>query len=238
MARETRRQRRAARAAAADGASTSRRARAAGSAVPTARQAADRSEDREAARAVRPRVVRRAPEGRLADEEPDVPGCRRRDHRVHDRRPLPLGPRPGHPSPRRPRSSLGAADVSLVRHQHLLGTREQGQDESRAPHRLAEPAAGVPPGGRPDRAGHRDEGRPEGADREARASGLRPREHEHVRRGVDRREGDAGVTGFVGAGAKPVPLSQPEVDRILHHGAPTGPARSRSRRSSSRSASP
>ena len=33
-----------------------------------------------------------------------------------------------------------------------------------------------------------------------------------------------GVTGFVGAGAKPVPLSQSEVDRILHtgtaHGAP------------------
>jgi transcription termination/antitermination protein NusG len=26
------------------------------------------------------------------------------------------------------------------------------------------------------------------------------------------------VTGFVGAGAKPVPLSQPEVDRILHTG--------------------
>ena len=32
-----------------------------------------------------------------------------------------------------------------------------------------------------------------------------------------------GVTGFVGAGTKPVPLSQPEVDRILHHGAPAGP---------------
>jgi transcriptional antiterminator NusG len=30
------------------------------------------------------------------------------------------------------------------------------------------------------------------------------------------------VTGFVGAGAKPVPLSQPEVDRILYHGAPAG----------------
>ena len=28
-----------------------------------------------------------------------------------------------------------------------------------------------------------------------------------------------GVTGFVGAGAKPVPLSQTEVDRILHTGA-------------------
>src|SRR3954449_10476386 len=35
-----------------------------------------------------------------------------------------------------------------------------------------------------------------------------------------------GVTGFVGAGAKPVPLSQPEVDRILHTGTGgTAPAR-------------
>jgi transcription termination/antitermination protein NusG len=35
-----------------------------------------------------------------------------------------------------------------------------------------------------------------------------------------------GVTGFVGAGSKPVPLSQPEVDRILHTGASAGaPAR-------------
>ncbi|HSS74210.1 MAG TPA: transcription termination/antitermination protein NusG [Gaiellaceae bacterium] len=31
-----------------------------------------------------------------------------------------------------------------------------------------------------------------------------------------------GVTGFVGAGSKPVPLSQNEVDRILHTGAATG----------------
>jgi len=31
-----------------------------------------------------------------------------------------------------------------------------------------------------------------------------------------------GVTGFVGAGAKPVPLQQAEVDRILHTGAPIG----------------
>ena len=30
-----------------------------------------------------------------------------------------------------------------------------------------------------------------------------------------------GVTGFVGAGSKPIPLSQPEVDRILHTGAST-----------------
>jgi transcription termination/antitermination protein NusG len=33
-------------------------------------------------------------------------------------------------------------------------------------------------------------------------------------------KGTPGVTGFVGAGSKPVPLSQPEVDRILHAGAP------------------
>jgi transcription termination/antitermination protein NusG len=35
-------------------------------------------------------------------------------------------------------------------------------------------------------------------------------------------KGTPGVTGFVGAGSKPVPLSQPEVDRILHAGAPMG----------------
>ena len=31
-----------------------------------------------------------------------------------------------------------------------------------------------------------------------------------------------GVTGFVGAGNKPLPLSQPEVDRILHTGVAVG----------------
>jgi transcription termination/antitermination protein NusG len=31
-----------------------------------------------------------------------------------------------------------------------------------------------------------------------------------------------GVTGFVGSGSKPVPLAQPEVDRILHTGATAG----------------
>ena len=35
-------------------------------------------------------------------------------------------------------------------------------------------------------------------------------------------KGTPGVTGFVGAGAKPVPLAQGEVDRILHQGAPAG----------------
>ena len=37
-----------------------------------------------------------------------------------------------------------------------------------------------------------------------------------------------GVTGFVGAGSKPIPLSQPEVDRILHTGAAHGAAALRS----------
>jgi transcriptional antiterminator NusG len=36
-----------------------------------------------------------------------------------------------------------------------------------------------------------------------------------------------GVTGFVGAGSKPVPLSQPEVDRILKTGATAGGERAR-----------
>jgi transcriptional antiterminator NusG len=38
-----------------------------------------------------------------------------------------------------------------------------------------------------------------------------------------------GVTGFVGAGAKPVPLSQGEVDRILHTGVPGGDGAGRPR---------
>jgi transcription termination/antitermination protein NusG len=37
-----------------------------------------------------------------------------------------------------------------------------------------------------------------------------------------------GVTGFVGAGAKPVPLAQGEVDRILHTGAAAAGAALRS----------
>ena len=45
-----------------------------------------------------------------------------------------------------------------------------------------------------------------------------------------------GVTGFVGAGSKPVPLSQGEVDRILQTGAAAA-ERGRAPRSSSRSAS-
>ena len=49
-----------------------------------------------------------------------------------------------------------------------------------------------------------------------------------------------GVTGFVGAGATPVPLSQPEVDRILHTGASGAlpSARRSSSSSGSRSRSP
>jgi transcriptional antiterminator NusG len=38
-----------------------------------------------------------------------------------------------------------------------------------------------------------------------------------------------GVTGFVGSRNKPVPLSQPEVDRLLHKDVPPGEARPRPR---------
>jgi transcriptional antiterminator NusG len=40
-------------------------------------------------------------------------------------------------------------------------------------------------------------------------------------------KGTPGVTAFVGAGAKPSPLSQPEVDRILHVGGVPGAAAQR-----------
>ena len=50
-------------------------------------------------------------------------------------------------------------------------------------------------------------------------------------------KGTPGVTAFVGAGAKPSPLSNAEVDRILHPRA-AGARRRQGRRSSSRSASP
>ena len=63
-------------------------------------------------------------------------------------------------------SSEGAKetrDVSLVRDQHLLGAREQGQAEPRAPGPHDGPGAQRAPGRRPDRADLGDEGRPEGA---------------------------------------------------------------------------
>ena len=80
----------------------------AGAARAAARQAADRAQGR----APRGQFVReccgRAPEGRLAEPGTDLPGRRRRHHRVHDRGLLSLGPRPAVPPPRRPRPPLGA----------------------------------------------------------------------------------------------------------------------------------
>ena len=64
-----------------------------------------------------------------------------------------------------------------------------------------------------------DEGRSEGPDREASPARLRPRQHgpdDDAWRVV---KNTPGVTGFVGGRpAKPVPLSQPEVDRHPHSG--------------------
>ena len=54
-------------------------------------------------------------------------------------------------------------------------------------------------------------------DREAHDAGLRARQH-GPQRGLVAASSRArpGVTGFVGASNEPVPLTQPEVDRLLH----------------------
>ena len=72
------------------------------------------------------------------------------------------------------------------------------------------------PGRRPDRDRLRDEGRPEGHRREADDARLRAREHGPQRGLLALVKGTPGVTGFVGASNEPVPLTQPEVDRLLH----------------------
>ena len=46
-------------------------------------------------------------------------------------------------------------------------------------------------------------------------------------------KGTPGVTGFVGASNEPVPLTQAEVDRLLHRRPPSGRAAARSSRSAS-----
>ena len=131
-------------------------------------------------------VVGRAQEGRVAGPEPAHPGRRGRADRLPDRRRLLLHVRPRLQAPRSNRCS--PSHVPLVRDQHLLRPREQGEDQSRAPDHVHEPGAALPSRRRPDRAGDRDEGGPEGPDGEARAAGLRAREHGHDRRGLDGRE--------------------------------------------------
>ena len=81
--------------------------------------------------------------------------------------------------------------VPLVRRQHLLRAREQGQAEPRAPRRLARPEARRPPGRRPDRDRLRDEGRPEGPAGEAHDARLRARQHGPQRGLLAARQGHA-----------------------------------------------
>src|SRR3954469_19190727 len=81
--------------------------------------------------------------------------------------------------------------VSLVRRQHLLRSREQGQAEPRAPRAVAEPAPRRAAGRRPDRDRDRDEGQPEDVRGEAHDARLRPGEHGAKRRLVAARQGHA-----------------------------------------------
>ena len=162
------------------------------------------------------------------------PGRRRRPDRLRDRRHLPLHVRPRLQAPRPGRVHL---NVQLVRHQHVLGPREQGEDQSRAPDHVHEPGAEVPPGRRPDRAGDRDEGGPEGPDREARAPGLRPRQHGHDRRGLDGREEHARASPASSAPARS-PSRSPSPRSTGSSTPAAATANARAPRSSSRSASP
>ena len=65
------------------------------------------------------------------------PGHRRRDHRLRDRRPtyLCLGRRRSSAVRRPTDPAPQGSHVPLVRDQHLLGAREQGEGQSRAPDR-------------------------------------------------------------------------------------------------------
>ena len=201
-----------------------------------ASRAASHVPSRGARSPVHRRVVGGAQEGRVADSEPADPGCRRRADRLLDRRRLPLRRRPRLQASR-PAGVLTVSHVPLVRHQHLLRAREQGEDQSRAPDHVHEPGAAFPPGRRPDRAGDRDEGGPEGPDREARPAGLRPREHGHDRRGLDGREEHAGRHRLRRRRARsPSRSRRPRSTGSSTPAAATASARAR--RSSTRSASP
>ena len=206
MARETRRQRRDARRAAGEQGSGGSRASAAHRRGGSRGRAARASTPpgtcpRAARRPAWPLSFIRESWGELKKVEwpnrrTGDPGHGRRHHRLRHRRRLPLRRRPGDSATRQARLPRAVtegtrAHVPLVRDQHLFRAREQGEGQPRAPDPVDEPAAALPPRRRPDRAGDRDEGRPEGADREAGPARLRARQHGSLRRGLDGRQGHA-----------------------------------------------
>ena len=90
------------------------------------------------------------------------------------------------------------------------------------------------PGRGAHRAGLRAQGRPARADREADHARLRAGSDGDDRRRLGPGQEHPGVTGFVGSRNKPIPLSQPEVDRLLHRETAERPRSPRAVRRSAR----
>src|SRR5436190_7184386 len=165
------------------------------------------------------RVRRRAEEGRMAEPEPGDPGHGRRDRRLHHRRRLPLAERPGLEVPRRE----GAA-VAMFRW-YVVNTYSGHENKVKAnlEHRIE--SMGQRPRFRrvvvpTEQVIETKDGQKVQAEKRVLPG--------YVLVNMDLND-DAwtvvkntpGVTGFVGAGSKPVPLSPGEVDRILKTGAST-----------------
>ena len=137
---------------------------------PSRRQGGGRARARRRHQAFHRRVVGRAQEGRVADAD----AAHHRARSSSSSRASSSASTSGRTTSSGSTSLKGISaqvdHVPLVCHQHVFRPREQGEGQPRAPDRLDEPGAALPPRRRPDRAGDRDEGRPEGADREARAA--------------------------------------------------------------------
>ena len=116
-------------------------------------------------------------------------------HRLHHRRRVPLGRRPDLQAvrPRRAPRTVGRDEQMF--HWYVINTYSGHENKVKAnlEHRIVSmnQQRALPPRRRPDRAGDRDEGRAEGADREARPPRLRPRQHGPERRRLDGRQGHA-----------------------------------------------
>ena len=141
-----------------------------------------------------PALRRRAAARPVARPPPGRPGHRRRPRLRRPRRRLPRSAGRALEADHR-RHPLAPSDqgihVSLVRHQHLLRAREQGQAEPRAPRLLARPAARRAPGRRADGDRPGDEGQPEDLRREAHHARLRAGQHGPQRGLLAGRQGHA-----------------------------------------------
>ena len=198
MARQTRQQRRAAARPAAAGPGAPRAA--ARPAEPEQRRPERREETAVAARHPRhplpPGVGRRAEEGRMARPARGRERHRGRSHRLRDRGRIPLGERRGLEVRGAARAAPIGEDEDEMFRWYVINTYSghENKVKTNLEHRIESmnQRAALPARRRPDRAGDRDEGRPEGADREARPPGLRAREHGPQRRRLDGREEHAG----------------------------------------------